>query len=446
MHETEPFPRSMSSSSRPIYQSQQHHTTQDTSSEKREDGQREANFQTPSTTSQFDPNDNSPPASDESILSQALYFTGALHTAPSPSRTSPLPQPIAIPQLMDGRGQSFLRAWAPSIQAFNISGAEFLAFIDNLNVVSTANPPLQVLDLAGGIIGLVPYHWAVLAGHAIRVTAHVGIAAVSKSRTDMYMKEINERMSKPRGLKVSIASAEAMRSIFRVPSTHPVLAPVTAQTIRSTTMERMPLALAPCNAALELDVPLPAAQSTLLARVSAKQVAFQGKRIQKKAIKEREKTIEKDDKRERKDDEKARKKEQQRDKKNKQRERKREKKGWSSGSDSDSYDSDRRGSRPKKEKEVKKVKEEKSTEKLLYIVIENLQKGILANRFCRPQVFIQFSDARRWHMSSWLGNTRSCPLLRASNFYLNFQSLPHLEKKGGQMAVRLGAIRDKSVG
>jgi hypothetical protein len=37
---------------------------------------------------------------------------------------------------------------------------------------------------------------------------------VSKSRTGLYMKEVNEKMLEPRALKVNIVSTEAMRSIF----------------------------------------------------------------------------------------------------------------------------------------------------------------------------------------------------------------------------------------
>ncbi len=62
---------------------------------------------------------------------------------------------------------------------------------------------------------MVPYHWAKIAGTAIQVSAQLGAAVVSKSRTDMYMKEVNEKMFKPRGLKVSITSDSRYAAAFR---------------------------------------------------------------------------------------------------------------------------------------------------------------------------------------------------------------------------------------
>ncbi|KAE9373023.1 hypothetical protein N431DRAFT_289060, partial [Stipitochalara longipes BDJ] len=207
-----------------------------------------------------------------------------------------LPRPIAVPQTTHGRGQSFLRAWAPCLEAHNISQTDFLAFIDNLNIVSTANPPLQVLDLAGGFLGMVPHHWAQLAGTAVQASAKLGTALVSKSRTDMYMKEVDEKMFKPRGLKVSIALVEAMRRILRVPDTQPLLAPLTRETMQMSTVERELLAVREYNAVLELGVPRPMEQTTILAKLSARQVEGLAKKNQKKAVKDREKALEKKEK------------------------------------------------------------------------------------------------------------------------------------------------------
>ena len=64
---------------------------------------------------------------------------------------------------------------------------------------------------------MVPYRWASIAGMTIQATAQLGTAAVSKERTEMYMKEVNEELFNPRGLKASIASTDAMRAVLRVP-------------------------------------------------------------------------------------------------------------------------------------------------------------------------------------------------------------------------------------
>ncbi|KAJ8060015.1 hypothetical protein OCU04_011626 [Sclerotinia nivalis] len=70
-----------------------------------------------------------------------------------------------------------------------------LKFIDNLNVVSTANPPLQAVDLVGGAIIMIPHHWAQLAGTGVQAIAKLG--TVSKSRTDTYMQNVNAKFFSP---------------------------------------------------------------------------------------------------------------------------------------------------------------------------------------------------------------------------------------------------------
>ncbi|KUJ11339.1 uncharacterized protein LY89DRAFT_625896, partial [Mollisia scopiformis] len=190
-------------------------------------------------------------------------------------------------------GGSFLRAWAPMLRSHDISIVQFIAFIDNLNVVSTASPPLQAMSLAGGVLGMVPHHWAMIAGNVIQTTANLGTFAVSKGRTELYMREVNEKMFKPRGLKVSIAKTEAIRSVLRVPTGRPMLPPLNAQTVQMGIAERVLLQLWPYNAVLDLNVPPPAEQTTMLAKLSAKQIAAQAKRNQSKLIKKHEKDLRK---------------------------------------------------------------------------------------------------------------------------------------------------------
>jgi hypothetical protein len=275
---------------------------------------------------------------------------------------------------MHGRGQSFLRAWAPCLEANSISQTDFLAFIDNLNIVSTANPPLQVLGLAGGFLGMVPYHWAKIAGTAIQVSAQLGAAVVSKSRTDMYMKEVNEKMFKPRGLKVSITSVEAMRRILRILDTQPLLAPLTDETMQMSTLERELLALRDYNAMLDMNVPRPVEQPAMLAKLSARQVEGLAKKNQKKAIKDGEKALEKKEKAEKREAEKRGKKERKEEKRDRKRNRKHSKKGQESEYATDDSESDRSSAEVigKDEMKGKLGKEEKSARKVLWIVIENL--------------------------------------------------------------------------
>lgn len=102
-------------------------------------------------------------------------------------------------------------------------------------------------------------------------------------------------MFKPRLPRVNIASTEAMRSILGMPDTQPALAPLTPEAVQMSTLERELLAVREYNAVLDLEVPSPAEQTTMLAKLSARQVEGLARKNQKKAINGREKTAEKDE-------------------------------------------------------------------------------------------------------------------------------------------------------
>lgn len=328
---------------------------------------------------QFTPESGSSDSpSDEAILKEALAFTD--HIAPRTTRIVPLNGPIAIPQTEHGLGNSFLRAWAPILQDQDITEAEFLEFIDHLNVVSTANPPLQVLDVVGGVIGLVPSLWVQLAGGLAQLAAKVGTVAVSKGRSDMYLKEVNEKMFKPRGLKVSIAKTDAMRYTLRIPTSNPILAPLEGGNLAISTAERALKAIHLYNTPLELNtLPPPTAQTTWLAKMSAKQVKKKEQKTEEKTIKKREKALKKIGKTERKAEKRARK-----------QERKHERKHGKHHSSDNNSDSDPDSSEDEGHTQVttqgqvnggdlgvtrkkdKQTKEDKNSEKFLWLLIENV--------------------------------------------------------------------------
>ncbi|KFY42437.1 hypothetical protein V495_04522 [Pseudogymnoascus sp. VKM F-4514 (FW-929)] len=306
-----------------------------------------------------------PPGYD--FLPEALEFTR--HTTPITSPIIRLESPIAIPQTTHGMGKSFLRAWAPILQYNDISVSDFIAFIDNLNVVSTASPPLQVLDLAGGFVGMVPHHWAQIAGFVIQGTAKIGTGLVSKGRTEVYMQEVNEKLFKPRGLKASLASTEAMRTLLRIPADRPTLAPPTPPTMTLSTAERALIGADPYNATLDLDVPPPGEQTTMLAKLSAKQVMAQEKKNQKKGLKEMEKAAKKEEGQREKDKHKA-------EKRHRKEERREKKRGKAhKGKDrveSDIESDEVQGTSTSGVHSGKQTKEEKNARKLLWIMIESL--------------------------------------------------------------------------
>ena len=233
-----------------------------------------------------------PSADDEQFLDQALRFTSGISPGPSVSATSPLQSPVAIPQTAPGIGIPFARAYAPALMSHGISASTFVTFIDNLNVVATGSPPLQILDMAGGLVGMVPVHWFGLAGNLTQLVAKVGKAAVSKGRTEAYMKRTNSELFAPRGLQVRIASTAAMAEVLRVNVEELAIPPLTLETKDISIMDRRLHALQGYISPLTFEVPPPTEQTTALAKMSDKQVKFQQKQMEKKTMKGRRKALE----------------------------------------------------------------------------------------------------------------------------------------------------------
>jgi hypothetical protein len=155
-----------------------------------------------------------------------------LRWIPSQSLESPpyhrIDRPIVIPRQAIAGFTSppfpFIRAFAPVLAYHQIDKATFVAFIDNLCVAQAPTPPLQVLNLAGTSLGLVPHHWAQAAGAGMRAVAGVGSKTVSVARTKMFLGMVNKKFFNPRGLKVRLCKDEELPRVLGYPSGQPVLA------------------------------------------------------------------------------------------------------------------------------------------------------------------------------------------------------------------------------
>lgn len=173
---------------------------------------------------------------DDDILAQAMEFTKRVRRpANVPSALS---KPVVVPQTVAGAGQAFVRCWSPAPDPYNITESDFLEFIDNLNIVATASPPLQILDLVGGVLGMVPSHIVQLVAFGVQTFAKLGTVVVSKSRTEIYMKAVNRDFFAPRGLKATIASRDAMAILLRLPDSVGRLTPITAEIMDCSMLER----------------------------------------------------------------------------------------------------------------------------------------------------------------------------------------------------------------
>jgi hypothetical protein len=89
---------------------------------------------------------------DDEVLTEALKFAQRRPVFPG-GFIPRLEKPVVVPQVRNGVGMPFVRAFSEALEPFDINQVEWLAFVDSLNVVATANPPLQVLDLVGNIVG-----------------------------------------------------------------------------------------------------------------------------------------------------------------------------------------------------------------------------------------------------------------------------------------------------
>ena len=170
---------------------------------------------------------------------------------------------------------------------------EFVEFIDNLNVILTASPLLQGLDLAGGIVGMVPHHIPMMVGNAISLSAKVSTGAVSKGRVAMFLKKANSDFFGPRGLKVGLATSNALKAKLSMDPDAELVSAL-EDSIGMDVQQRRMRALERYISPLTFDVPPPNEQTNSLERMSAWQVQRQLQASGKKALKDREKVMRKD--------------------------------------------------------------------------------------------------------------------------------------------------------
>lgn len=134
--------------------------------------------------------------------------------APHPQQN----RPVAIPAVAPSSDSPFIRAYAPILNEYNLPRESFLSFLDQLNKVVAASPPLQVLDATGGILRsvpiLFPLHWI---GSAVSGLANLGSQGVSKSRTDSAIRQANKDIFGPRGLRVEVAKLDALAHLANIP-------------------------------------------------------------------------------------------------------------------------------------------------------------------------------------------------------------------------------------
>lgn len=228
---------------------------------------------------------------DDEILQQALEFTR--HTPPAyTQKARKLSGPVAVPQASKGPGMPFTRAYAPILAEHGVTMEEFVEFIDNLNVVSSSSPPLQVLDLAGGIAGFVPIHYAQFISMGIQAVAKIGNAAVMRTRGTVFMKKVNAEYFNPRGLRVELATGEALKARVGINPSASLAAPI-SESDDLCEIDRTLAGVQGYVAPLTFNVPPPNEPTNILNKLFAKQQATILRKQEKKIQKPRNKYVEK---------------------------------------------------------------------------------------------------------------------------------------------------------
>ncbi|KAJ3809534.1 hypothetical protein EV368DRAFT_44032 [Lentinula lateritia] len=143
------------------------------------------------------------------------YISSSLSLAQPPTGL-PIPLPLCIPQVsVNPNDQSaFARGYNDTLKDVGIPQDVLLNFIDGLNMAIIASPPLRVVGMVGTIIGMVPYHWAMIAGTVISTAAGVATHVLSKTLTDRYLRAANLTLFKPRGLSVRLCTTTAMLALL----------------------------------------------------------------------------------------------------------------------------------------------------------------------------------------------------------------------------------------
>lgn len=208
---------------------------------------------------------------------------------------------IAIPATSKKLGSPFLRAYPPALQRYGISRDSFIQFIDRLNRATVASPPVQVLGLAGNIVGFVPLQTAQIVGGAVNLAATVSTIVISKGRTEMLLKEANNTLFQAAGLKVQVAKLDVVAKLGNIPildaegkvdKKSTILLPLEEDQELHTVnaQERRVQALSAWLSALDVEsLPELDESTNMLGKMHAKVSERQRRKEEKKMIKDRQK-------------------------------------------------------------------------------------------------------------------------------------------------------------
>lgn len=221
---------------------------------------------------------------ERKILNDALGFTQRPHIQ---SILTPLQRPVGIPRLQSRVGAPFARLYAPELAQYDVPMEEFVEFIDNMNIVCADFVPLQILDAVGSLVGLVPNHWAQMAGAVTSLGSKVAVHAVSKIRGETFLRRVNSEYFNPRGLSVQMCTTDALVRLGHVPPEAAKMPPLDHVTATMSIEERRLSHLMPWLSPVTDQVPAPSPQTNKLKELCNKQAAYTSRRTQRKVMDDR---------------------------------------------------------------------------------------------------------------------------------------------------------------
>ncbi|KAB8226310.1 hypothetical protein BDV33DRAFT_226825 [Aspergillus novoparasiticus] len=118
-----------------------------------------------------------------------------------------LPCPVIIPQRRPRKkDRGFVRAYAPVLADCGISQDVFMEFLEDLDQVNKASRWIEVVFVAGAIVGCVPSAIATAIGLVIQVVAGTARELQSRHRKNAFLDRVNQDLLMPRGLYAMIMS------------------------------------------------------------------------------------------------------------------------------------------------------------------------------------------------------------------------------------------------
>jgi hypothetical protein len=125
-------------------------------------------------------------------------------------------RPVVIPATSSTLGSPFVRAYASCLHP-SIPHSEFMRFLDHLNRAIVVSPPLTVLGMVSGVVGLVPEPTAQLVGTVVDIAVEVASEGQSRLRTELLLRQANRDLFEPRGFKAAVARLDFVAKVASIP-------------------------------------------------------------------------------------------------------------------------------------------------------------------------------------------------------------------------------------